>query len=66
MDRYQERTARRHAAIDEECRMRAAERAEQERNLPTDTEVDAMLAELAPCVREFEERERFRKAWNEN
>ena len=46
--------------FDDEARLVAEERA-QEPPIPTDAEVDAMLADLAPDIEEFEARERAKE-----
>lgn len=50
------RRKRREAAIAEQAAIEFACRA-TEPPLPTDAEVEALAAELAPCVEEFRERE---------
>jgi hypothetical protein len=55
------RRARRDAQIAAEAAHYAQERAEMDRTLPTDAEVDAQLADLAPCMAEFEARERVKE-----
>lgn len=50
------RKARRETAITEQAAIEFALRAE-EPPVPTDAEVEALAAELAPCVAEFRERE---------
>ena len=55
-ERIARRRARREAAIAQQAAIEFDLRAD-EPPLPTDAEVEALAAELAPCVEEFRERE---------
>ena len=55
------RQAERRARIDEMARAELEARETENDDLPTDAEVDAELARLAPDVEEFEARERAKE-----